>query len=89
MDCHQGQHFSHNANTSFDIDQVDTINDDYSPLPWLEAFSSSDPFNSTFPIDESIMEVMTSNEIPWNDHHHRSSFLPDPDKIENDFSKLF
>ena len=35
------------------------------------------------------MEIMTLDEIPWNDYHHRSYFLPDPDKIENDFSTMF
>lgn len=62
--------------TSKNIDRMDTINEDYSPLPWLELVSSSDPFNHIFSTDEIIMEVMTLDEIPWNNHHHRSSFLP-------------
>lgn len=31
---------------------------------------------------------MNSHEIPWNNYHHRSSFLPNLDKIENDFSTM-
>lgn len=75
--------------SSSNIDRMDMINDDYSPLPSLELFSLSDPFNFTFPTNESIVEVMTSDAMPWKNHHHRSSFLPDPNEIENDFSKWF
>lgn len=32
--------------------------------------------NETFPTDESIFEVMSLDETPWNDLHHRSPFLP-------------
>ena len=42
-----------------------------------------------FLTDESIMEVMTLDEMPWNDYHHHSSFLPILDKIENNFSSMF
>lgn len=70
---------------SIDIDRVDTINEYYSHLPWLERVSFSDPFDHTFPTDESIMKIMTSDEMPWNNHNHHSSFLPSPDKIENVF----
>lgn len=43
--------------SSFEIDRVDMINDDYSPLSWLEPISLPDPFDCTFPTNESIMEV--------------------------------
>ena len=75
--------------SSFDINQVNAINDDYSPLPSLELVSLPDPFNHTFPTDESIMEVMNSDEMPWNYYHHRSYFLSNLGKTENDFSALF
>ena len=29
------------------------------------------------------------DELPWDDIHHRSSFLPDLDRLENDFSSIF
>lgn len=44
--------------SSYNIDRVDTINDNYSPLPWLEPFSLSDRLKCTFPTYESIMELM-------------------------------
>jgi len=75
--------------SSSDIDRVDTINDDYSHLPWLELVSLSEPFNYTFLIDKIIMEVMTSDEITWNYYYHHSYFLSDLDKIDNDFSTIF
>ena len=32
---------------------------------------------------------MSSDEVPWDDIHHRSSFLPELYKLENDFSSIF
>lgn len=32
--------------------------------------------NEIFPTNESIVEVMSLDETPWNDVHHRSLFLP-------------
>ena len=29
------------------------------------------------PSDESIMEAMSVDDLPWKDGHHRSSFFPD------------
>ena len=49
----------------------------------------SDPFNKDFLTDEGIMEVMTLDEILWDDTHHHSTFLPYFDQIENNFSSLF
>jgi len=43
---------------SSQIDRANRINDDYSPLPWLEPISLPDPFNNVFLTDESIMEFM-------------------------------
>ena len=37
---------------------------------------SYDPFSRTFSTNESIMEIMISDDAPWDDHHHCSS-LPD------------
>ena len=49
----------------------------------------SDTFNKYFLTDEGILEVMTLDEMPWNNTHHHSTFLPSFDKIENNFSSLF
>ena len=32
---------------------------------------------------------MSSDELPWDDLHHRSSFLSDLDKLESEFSSIF
>jgi hypothetical protein len=55
--------------------------DTYVPSPWLGSWDSPDPLNETFPTDESIIEVMSLDETPWNDLHHRSSFLPSLDEM--------
>jgi len=62
---------------------------EYSHLSCLEPISIPDPFDKEVLIDESIMEVMTLDEMSWDDHHHRSSFLHCLDKIENNFSSVF
>ena len=61
-----------------------TINDhllvalDTYHLPyWLRTSPPSlDYLLRTLPSDESIMEVISLDEMPWKYHHHRSSFLP-------------
>lgn len=53
----------------------------YMPSPWLGSWDSPNPLNETFPIDKSIVEVMSLDEIPWNGLHHHSSFLPSFDEM--------
>ena len=55
--------------------------DAYLQSSWLGSWDSPDPLNETFPTDESITEVMSLKENPWNDAHHRSSFLPSLSEI--------
>eukprot|EP00253_Pinus_taeda_P003385 PITA_03385 len=45
------------------------------------AYFASDPASS-----ESIQHV---DDLPWEDLHHRSSFLPGDDRFGNDFSSIF
>lgn len=68
---------------------MNTIIDDHSYLSRLEPISMPNPFDVNFIIDEGIMEVMKLDEIPWDDYHHLSFFLPFLNKIENDFSSMF
>jgi len=35
------------------------------------------------PSDESIMEAMSVDDLPWKDGHHRSSFFPDIQNMED------
>ena len=48
-----------------------------------------DYLSNTFPFDDSIMEIMNTNEPIWEDHHHRSSFLPNTSSVDHDFASLF
>ena len=55
--------------------------DTYSQSPWLGSWDLPDPLNEIFPTNESIFEVMSLDETPWNDVHHLSSFLPSLSEI--------
>ena len=37
---------------------------------------------------ESIVEIMSTDEPVWEDHHHRSSFLPNASLIDFDLESL-
>ena len=53
---------------------------------WLEpSLPILDYLSKTFPSYESIMEIMSTNEPTWEDHHHRSSFLPNTSSVDHDF----
>lgn len=56
---------------------------------WLSSPPPSfDYFLKTFPSDESIMEVMNLEELPWKDHLHRSSFLPNLTTVETNIKSI-
>ena len=56
---------------------------------WLEpSLLTLDYLSQTFSSNESIMEIMSTNESIWEDHHHRSSFLPNTSLTDNDFVSL-
>lgn len=57
--------------------------DVYSQSPWLGSLDSPDPFTETFPSNESMMEVKSPEEAPWNDTHHCSSFFLGPKVMSN------
>ena len=42
-----------------------------------------------FHTDEIIHEFLSIDKLPWDDLHHRSSFLSELDKFENNFSSIF
>ena len=61
-----------------------------SSLLLISALTSiSDPFQKVFHTNESIREFFSMDELPWDDLHHRSSFLLELDRFENDFSSIF
>jgi hypothetical protein len=52
---------------------------------WATSLSCSDDFlDWTFPSDEAIIEAMNGSKKPWDDMHHRSYFLPELERIEQD-----
>ena len=51
--------------------------------------SITDPFKQVLHTDESIREFLSVDELPWDDLHHRSSFLSELDKFENNFFSIF
>jgi len=62
----------------------------YSLPSWLYSLSSSfDYILHIFPSDESIMEMISIEEAPWDDNHHHSLFIPSLDEIEKDISSIF
>ena len=64
--------------------------DPYHLLYWLEpSLPVLDYLSETFPSDESIMEIMNTDESIWEDHDHRSMFLPNTSLISHDFASLF
>jgi hypothetical protein len=57
---------------------------------WLNSLSSAfDYISQIFPSDESIMEMLSIDEVPWDDNHHRSSFLPPLEEIQEDIHSIF
>jgi hypothetical protein len=59
--------------------------DAYSVPSWLDSLSSAvDYISQIFPSDESIMEILSIDDLPWDDNHHQSSFLPPLEEIHQD-----
>ena len=72
-------------------DDLHLVASDPYHLPyWLEpSLLVLDYLFETFPSDESIMDIMNINESIWEDHHHRSLFLPNTSLVNHDFASLF
>jgi hypothetical protein len=57
---------------------------------WLDTLSSAiDYISHIFPSEESIMEMLSIDDIPWDDNHHRSSFLLPLEEIHKDIHYVF
>jgi hypothetical protein len=75
-------------NSFFDPDLVPSLTDEEDlvsrPL-WATSLSFSYDFlDGTFPSDESIIEAINGFDKPWDDMHHRSYFLQELERIEQD-----
>ena len=56
---------------------------------WIEpSLPTLDYLLQTFPSNDSIMEIMSTDEPLWEYHHHRSSFLPNASSIDFDLVSL-
>jgi hypothetical protein len=64
--------------------------DAYSVPSWLDSLLSAlDYISHIFPSDESIMEMLSIDDLPWDDNHHRSSFLPPLEESHRDIHYVF
>ena len=73
------------------IDDLHLVASDPYHLPyWLDPYLPVlDYLSETFPSDESVMEIMNTNESIWEDHHHRYVFLPNTILVNQEFASLF
>jgi hypothetical protein len=74
--------------SSVDPDPVTSQTDEEDPVLkpiWATSSSfSHDCLDDTLPSDEAIIEAMNGSDRPWDDMHHRSYFLPELARIEQD-----
>jgi hypothetical protein len=74
--------------SSVDLDHVTSQKDEedhvLEPMWATSSSSSRDCIDDTLPLNESIIEAMNGSNMPWDDMHHRSYFLPDITRIEQD-----
>jgi hypothetical protein len=50
--------------------------------------SAIDYISPIFPSDESLMEMLSIDELPWDDNHHRSYFIPPHEEIRGDIHSI-
>ena len=79
---------------TFSDDHTDDLHlvalDPYHLPYWLEpSLPILDYLSKTFPFNESIMEIMNTDDPIWEDHHHRSMFLPNTNSVNHDYASLF
>jgi hypothetical protein len=54
------------------------------PIWFIQSYCSHDFLDNTLPSDEAILEAMSGPDRPWENMHHRSYFLPELVRIEQD-----
>ena len=73
-------------NASMDLDQNPSPLEEYdpymSPIWDIDTPNIHHILDQTFSSDEAIMEVINISERPWEDMHHRASFISKPDSLE-------
>jgi hypothetical protein len=64
--------------------------DSYSMPSWLNSLSSTIKYISPiFPSNESIREMLSIDDLPRDDNHHRSSFIPPREEIWEYIHSIF
>jgi len=82
--AHQAaQSFSDTSSTKIDL--INVVHD----KSLSTTNSDSITFSKLVHIDEKICELLCVDDLSWEDLHHISSFLPEIDWFENDFSSIF
>src|SRR5271168_1479187 len=71
--------------TSTQIDLMNVVHEESLSTSNLDSIT----FSELVQTDEQIREILCVDELPWEDLHHRSSFLTESDRFENDFSSIF
>jgi hypothetical protein len=75
-------------NTITDSDSFSSQTDEDDPvleLLWaIQSYFSHDFLDDTLPLDEAILEAIYGPNRAWDDMHHRSYFLPELVRIEQD-----
>jgi len=71
--------------SSTEIDPMNVVHGESLSISTSDSTTVFDPVHT----DEKIRELLSVDDLPWEDLHHRSSFLPEPDHFENDFSSIF
>ena len=70
------------------LDLVTSSTDEEDPVikpMWATTLSCSHDFlNENFLSDEAIIKAMNGSDKHWDDMHHRSYFLPELERIEQD-----
>ena len=82
--AYQAVHLFSNP-SSTEIDLMNVVHEESLSI----SNSDSTMFSKLVLTDEQIREILCVDDLPWEDLHHRSSFLPEDDRFENDFSSIF
>jgi hypothetical protein len=54
---------------------------DISSMQLSSLLSTINYISPTLPSDESILEILCTDKLPWDNNYHRSSFLPPSEEI--------
>jgi hypothetical protein len=73
---------------SSDDQHLLVLNNYSMPLGLSFLSSMIDYISPIFPLDEYIMEMLSIDELPQDDNHHRSSFLPPCEEIRADMQTI-